>query len=67
MPIKIKVSLTIYIIIISIAVIFFEKFFGKEELIYILIFVTILMITGIWIFPEVVTKNTTTNNNNTNE
>ena len=38
MPIKIKVSLTFYIIIVSAAVIFFEFFFGNPNLIYILLF-----------------------------
>tara|TARA_B100001094_G_scaffold329544_1_gene392529 strand:+ start:2567 stop:2791 length:225 start_codon:yes stop_codon:yes gene_type:complete len=61
MPIKIKISLTIYIILVSLAVIFYEKNFGQADLIYTLIFVTLLMITGIWIFPEVVTKKTTSN------
>ena len=61
MPIKIKISLTIYIILVSLAVIFYEKTFGQADLIYTLIFVTLLMITGIWIFPEVVTKKTTSN------
>ncbi len=59
MPIKIKISLTIYIIIAAILVIFYEKFLGQPNLIYTLIFVTTLMIIGIWIFPEVVTKKTT--------
>jgi uncharacterized membrane protein len=59
MPIKIKISLTIYIIIVAILVIFYEKLLGQPNLIYTLIFVTALMIIGIWIFPEVVTKNTT--------
>ena len=63
MPIKIKISLTIYIILVSLAVIFYEKTFGQADLIYTLIFVTLLMITGIWIFPEVVTKKTTSNDN----
>ena len=38
---------------------FYEKLLGQPELIYTLIFVTTLMIIGIWIFPEVVTKKTT--------
>jgi hypothetical protein len=57
MPIKIKVLLTFYIIIFSAVVIFFEFFFGNPNLIYILLFITFLMTAGIWIFPEVVTKN----------
>ena len=60
MPIKIKISLTFYIILISIAVIIFELFVGNPKLIYVLMFVSFLMITGIWIFPEVVTKNNST-------
>jgi len=59
MPIKIKISLTIYIIIVAILVIFYEKLLGEPNLIYTLIFVATLMIIGIWIFPEVVTKKTT--------
>ena len=59
MPIKIKISLTIYIIIVATSVMFYEKILGQPNLIYTLIFVTILMIIGIWIFPEVVTKKTT--------
>ena len=59
MPIKIKISLTIYIIIVGTSVMFYEKILGQSNLIYTLIFVTILMIIGIWIFPEVVTKKTT--------
>jgi len=61
MPIKIKIFLTIYIISISIAVVIFENFFGQYRLIYVLFFLTAMMISGIWIFPEVVTKKTTSN------
>ena len=67
MPIKIKISLTIYILFISIFVIFFELYFGKSNLIYILLFLTSLMIMGIWIFPEVVTKKNNLNNHNLKE
>ena len=66
MPIKIKIFLTLYIILASIAVVFFEIFFGHTKLIYILFFLTILMIIGIWIFPEVVTKNTNNNGSQLN-
>ena len=38
MPIKIKIFLTLYIILASIAVVFFEIFFGYTKLIYILFF-----------------------------
>ena len=61
MPIKIKILLTIYIISTSIAVVIFENFFGQYRLIYVLLFLTAMMISGIWIFPEVVTKKTTSN------
>ena len=56
MPIIIKISLTFYITLISIFVMIFELFLGNSNLIYILLFVTFLMIVGIWIFPEVITK-----------
>ena len=45
----------------------FEKFFGNVQLIFILSLVTILMVTGIWIFPEVVTKDTTANDSEINK
>jgi len=67
MPIKIKVFLTVYIIVISICVMLFEKIFGDVQLISILSLVAMLMVTGIWIFPEVVTKNTTANDNKINK
>jgi|TARA_B110000196_G_scaffold320294_1_gene341710 hypothetical protein len=67
MPIKIKVFLTVYIIVISICVMLFEKIFGDVQLISILFLVAMLMVTGIWIFPEVVTKNTTANDNKINK
>ena len=66
MPIKIKIFLTIYIIAVSTGVSFYEKLFGQANLIYILFFVTVLMIIGIWIFPEVVTKKTTTQDDDDN-
>ncbi len=59
MPIKIKIFLTTYIICISIVIILYEKFFGRADLIYTLLFLSVLMTIGIWIFPEVVTKQTT--------
>jgi hypothetical protein len=59
MPIRIKIFLTSYIIILSLLVIFYENFFGQSDLIYILVFLSTLMTIGIWIFPEVVTKQTT--------
>ncbi|MEK9742104.1 MAG: hypothetical protein VW200_03595 [Pelagibacteraceae bacterium] len=59
MPIRIKIFLTSYIIVLSLLVIFYENFFGQSDLIYILVFLSTLMTIGIWIFPEVVTKQTT--------
>ena len=60
MPIIIKISLTFYIIFISISVIIFELYVGNPKLIFILIFVTFLMTAGIWIFPEVIIKKNST-------
>jgi len=57
MPKKIKFILTTYIIILSIIVIFFENKYGGGSYIYIVSLLSIVMILGIWIFPEVVTKN----------
>ena len=64
MPVNIKIFLTIYIISISIAAIIFENFYGQHKLVYVLFFLSIMMIAGIWIFPEVVTKKTTSNKEN---
>ena len=57
MPTKIKIFLSLYIFIIGILVILFENLFGNSNLILSIIFLIFLMILGIWIFPEVVTKN----------
>ena len=57
MPKKIKFILTTYIIILCIIVIFFENKYGEGSYIYIVSLLSIVMILGIWIFPEVVTKN----------
>ncbi len=59
MPIKIKIFLTLYVILVAIAVILFENFFGDKSLIIVITALAPLMILGIWIFPEVVTKKTT--------
>lgn len=67
MPIKIKIFLTIYILSISVLVMFYEKFLGQANLIYVLLFVTALMVLGIWIFPEVVTKKTTAGDENSED
>ncbi len=56
MPTKIKIILSLYIFIIGILVILFENLFGNSNLILSIIFLIFLMILGIWIFPEVVTK-----------
>ena len=56
MPTKIKIFLSLYIFIIGILVILFENSFGNSNLILSIIFLIFLMILGIWIFPEVVTK-----------
>ena len=56
MPTKIKIFLSLYIFIIGILVIIFENLFGNSNLILSIIFLIFLMILGIWIFPEVVTK-----------
>ena len=56
MPTKIKIFLSLYIFIIGILVILFENLFGNINLILSIIFLIFLMILGIWIFPEVVTK-----------
>tara|TARA_Y200000002_G_scaffold51402_1_gene37157 strand:+ start:1545 stop:1736 length:192 start_codon:yes stop_codon:yes gene_type:complete len=56
MPTKIKIFLSLYIFIIGILVILFENLFGNSNLILSIIFLIFLMILGIWIFPEVVTK-----------
>ena len=58
MPIKIKIFLTIYIFVIGLSVFLFENYFGKNLSTYIVAILTLLMIIGIWIFPEVVTKKT---------
>ena len=63
MPIKIKIFLTFYVILVAIAVILFENFFGDKSLIIIIVALAPLMILGIWIFPEVVTKKTTAGDN----
>ena len=59
MPKKIKISLTIYILIIGSLIVLFENHFGQNKLIIIVILLTSLMIIGIWIFPEVITKKNT--------
>ena len=56
MPTKIKIFLSLYIFIFGILVILFENLFGNSNLILSIIFLIFLMILGIWIFPEVVTK-----------
>ena len=56
MPTKIKIFLSLYIVIIGILVIIFENLFGNSNLILSIIFLIFLMILGIWIFPEVITK-----------
>jgi hypothetical protein len=63
MPIKIKIFLTLYVILVATAVILFENFFGDKSLIIIIAALAPLMILGIWIFPEVVTKKTTAGDN----
>ena len=63
MPIKIKIFLTIYVSLVALAVIFFENYFGDKSLIIVIIALAPLMILGIWIFPEVVTKKTTAGEN----
>ena len=63
MPIKIKIFLTLYVILVAIAVILFENFFGDKSLIIVITALAPLMILGIWIFPEVVTKNKTDDKN----
>ena len=58
MPIKIKIFLTIYLLVIGFSVFLFENYLGKHLSTYIVAILTFLMIVGIWIFPEVVTKKT---------
>jgi len=67
MPIKIKIFLTLYVILVAIAVILFENFFGDKSLIIIITALAPLMILGIWIFPEVVTKKTTAGEDNSSK
>ena len=63
MPIKIKIFLTIYVSFVAVAVIIFENYFGDKSLIIVITALAPLMILGIWIFPEVVTKKTTAGDN----
>ena len=56
MPKKIKIFLTTYILIIGFLVVLFENKFGEISFIYLVLLLTLAMIIGIWIFPEVVTK-----------
>ena len=67
MPIKIKIFLTTYVILVAIGVILFENFLGDRSLILSLIALAPLMIIGIWIFPEVVTKKTTSGDEENNK
>ena len=63
MPIKIKIFLTIYVSFVAVAVMIFENYFGDKSLIIVITALAPLMILGIWIFPEVVTKKTTAGDN----
>ena len=63
MPIKIKIFLTIYVSFVAVAVMIFENYFGDKGLIIVITALAPLMILGIWIFPEVVTKKTTAGDN----
>ena len=67
MPIKIKIFLTLYVILVAIAVILFENFFGDKSLIIVITALAPFMILGIWIFPEVVTKKTTAGEDNSSK
>ena len=67
MPIIIKIFLTLYVILVAIAVILFENFFGDKSLIIVITALAPLMILGIWIFPEVVTKKTTAGEDNSSK
>ena len=67
MPIKIKIFLTLYVILVAIAVILFENFFGDKSLIIVITALAPLMILGIWILPEVVTKKTTAGEDNSSK
>ena len=67
MPIKIKIFLTIYVSFVALVVILFENFFGDRSLIIVLLALAPLMVLGIWIFPEVVTKKTTAGDEKNNE
>ena len=67
MPIKIKIFLTLYVILVAIAVILFENFFGDKSLIIVITALAPLMILGIWIFPEVVTKKTPAGEDNSSK
>ena len=67
MPIKIKIFLTMYVSFVALVVILFENFFGDRSLIIVLLALAPLMILGIWIFPEVVTKKTTAGDEKNNE
>ena len=67
MPIKIKIILTLYVILVAIAVILFENFFADKSLIIVITALAPLMILGIWIFPEVVTKKTTAGEDNSSK
>jgi len=67
MPIKIKIFLTTYVILVAIGVILFENFLGDRSLILSLIALAPLMIIVIWIIPEVVTKKTTAGDEENNK
>ena len=41
------------------SIVLFENFFGDKSLILTIVALAPLMVLGIWIFPEVVTKKTT--------
>ena len=56
-----------YVILVAIAVILFENFFGDKSLIIVITALAPLMILGIWIFPEVVTKKTTAGEDNSSK
>ena len=67
MPIKIKIFLTTYVILVAIGEILFENFLGDRSLILSLIALAPLMIIGIWIYPAVVTKKTTSGDEENNK
>ncbi len=53
MPVRIKLALSVVVLLVAIAAFFFQRALGHDRVQYLVLFLGAFMVFAMWLFPEV--------------